>query len=164
MASNASTATTVATKSTSAKSAKEIRKTQTGLFEELLFARAPEEDLAEYDAGALAATARIAETALARFKPGEPVIDVSNSDLIKRNGRPVTVITLINDNMPFLLDSVLGEIGERTSSIYLVMHPVMDVRMDGSVNVVLGFAGPEKPAKGVVRVTLERSIPRRTKS
>ncbi|MEK1854004.1 MAG: NAD-glutamate dehydrogenase [Phyllobacterium sp.] len=154
MASNASTATTVATKATSAKSAKEIRKTQTGLFEELLFARAPEEDLAEYDAGALAATARIAETALARFKPGEPVIDVSNSDLIKRNGRPVTVITLINDNMPFLLDSVLGEIGERTSSIYLVMHPVMDVRMDGSANVVLGFAGPEKPAKGVVRVSV----------
>ncbi|MGH7004150.1 MAG: hypothetical protein ACREIP_09405, partial [Alphaproteobacteria bacterium] len=90
------------------------------LFEELLYARAPEEDLADYDKGALSAAAKLAEDALGRFKSGQSVIELSENNLVYRDGRPVTVVTLINDNMPFLLDSVLGEISERVSSVYLV--------------------------------------------
>jgi glutamate dehydrogenase len=140
----------VATKSKPPKAPKE--KPQAGLFEDLLFARAPEEDLADYDAGALTASAKLAENALAQFKSGRPVIDVSEGHIVSRDGRPVTVITLINDNMPFLLDSVLGEISERVTSVYLVLHPVMDI--DRNTNSVLGTAGPDKPGKDVARVSV----------
>jgi len=62
----------VAAKSKPPKATKE--KPHAGLFEDLLFARAPEEDLADYDAGALTASAKLAENALARFKSGQPVM------------------------------------------------------------------------------------------
>jgi glutamate dehydrogenase len=127
-------------------------KNKVRLFEELLFARAPEEDLAVYDAGALSVSAELAEDALSRFKSGRPLINLSDGGAISRDGRPITVITLINDNMPFLLDSVLGEISERVSSVYLVLHPVMDV--DRKSGAVIGAAGPDKPGKDQARVSV----------
>lgn len=127
-------------------------KNKVRLFEELLFVRAPEEDLAVYDAGALTASAKLAEDALRRFKSGKPLIDISDGSAVSRDGRPITVITLINDNMPFLLDSVLGEISERVSSVYLVLHPVMDV--DKKSGAVIGAAGPDKPGKDEARVSV----------
>ncbi len=127
-------------------------KNKVRLFEELLFARAPEEDLAVYDAGALTVSAKLAEDALSRFKTGRPLIDLSDGSAVTRDGRPITVITLINDNMPFLLDSVLGEISERVSSVYLVLHPVMDV--DKKSGAVIGAAGPEKPGNDEARVSV----------
>ncbi len=151
MASKTKSDVKAATKSKPPKAAKE-KKAGTGLFQELLFARAPEEDLAVYDAGALGTSAKLAQDALARFKSGKPLIDLSESNLVYRDGRPITVITLINDNMPFLLDSVLGEISERVSSVYLVLHPVMDV--DKKSGSVIGGAGPEKPGEGVARVSV----------
>ncbi|PSH60601.1 NAD-glutamate dehydrogenase [Phyllobacterium endophyticum] len=140
-----------AVKSKPPKAARE-KKPKAGLFEELLFARAPEEDLAVYDSGALTASAKLAEDALSRFKSGQPLIDLSENNVIHRDGRPITVITLINDNMPFLLDSVLGEISERVTAVYLVLHPVMDI--DRGKNSIIGAAGPEKPGPDVARVSV----------
>ncbi|WP_027231063.1 NAD-glutamate dehydrogenase [Phyllobacterium sp. UNC302MFCol5.2] len=128
------------------------KKIDAGLFEELLFARAPDEDLAGYDRSAIQTSAKLAEEALSRFKSGQSIIDVSEGSLVYRDGRPVTVITLINDNMPFLLDSVLGEISDRANAVYLVMHPVMDV--DAKTNKAIGPAGPDKPGKDVARVSV----------
>ncbi|MBZ9656582.1 NAD-glutamate dehydrogenase [Phyllobacterium lublinensis] len=153
MASKNKTDVKAATKSKPPKAVRE-KKAAPGLFEELLFARAPEEDLADYDAGALSTSAGLAEAALARFSSGKSVVDVSENNVVYRDGRPVTVISLINDNMPFLLDSVLGEISERSSTVHLVLHPVMDIRQDGKKNIVIGAAGPEKPGKDVARVSV----------
>lgn len=151
MASTTKSGAKAALKSKTAKATKE-KKQAPGLFEELLFARAPAEDLADYDAGALRTSARLAEDALSRFKSGKPLIDLSDGSTVSRDGRPVTVVTLINDNMPFLLDSVLGEISERVSSVYLVLHPVMDV--DRKSGAVIGAAGPDKPGKDEARVSV----------
>ncbi|MCX8293169.1 NAD-glutamate dehydrogenase [Phyllobacterium sp. 0TCS1.6A] len=129
-----------------------IVQNKVGLFYELLFARAPEEDLAVYDADALKASAKLAEEALSRFEPGKSVIEFSGPGTISRDGRPVTVVTLINDNMPFLLDSVLGEISERVSSVYLVLHPVMEI--DRKSRKLIGGAGPEDPGENVMRVSV----------
>ena len=45
-----------------------------------------------------------------------------------RQGKPVTVITAVNDNMPFLFDSIMGEIRDVAGEPMLVIHPVFDVR------------------------------------
>ena len=47
---------------------------------------------------------------------------------IVRNGRPLTVVTVVNDNMPFLFDSVLGEITDTAGEPSFVTHPVIGVR------------------------------------
>ena len=41
-----------------------------------------------------------------------------------------TVLEIVNDDMPFLVDSVSGEILRRERSIHLLLHPVVRVRRD----------------------------------
>jgi glutamate dehydrogenase len=93
-----------------------------------LLGRAPAEDLAAYEPAMLERAAALAGSAVAKHKRGESVIAVDVDAGIVRDGRPVTVVTVVNDNMPFLFDSVLGEIGSSAGEPVLVTHPVIDVR------------------------------------
>ncbi len=44
---------------------------------------------------------------------------------------PFSVIELLNDDMPFLLDSLLSELQARNINIHHVMHPVLNIKRDG---------------------------------
>jgi glutamate dehydrogenase len=57
-----------------------------------------------------------------------------------------TVIEIVNDDMPFLVDSVAGECTRRDISVYLIVHPVIGVRRTGGAVAELGDAA--KSAKG----------------
>ncbi|MBP6951272.1 MAG: NAD-glutamate dehydrogenase [Alphaproteobacteria bacterium] len=47
---------------------------------------------------------------------------------INDNSIPQTIVEIVNDNMPFLVDSVTGVINSLGYSIHLVIHPVMQVK------------------------------------
>ena len=70
----------------------------------------------------------IAHETVARHLPGTSVIDIRTDAGVASHGRPVSVITVVNDNMPFLFDSVLGEITESAGEPTFVIHPVVPVR------------------------------------
>ncbi|TPJ38133.1 NAD-glutamate dehydrogenase [Mesorhizobium sp. B2-5-13] len=93
-----------------------------------LLARAPAEDIAAYDVTDLERAADLAGQAVAVHKKGECVVAVEADSGVVREGRPVTVITVVNDNMPFLFDSILGEVTETSGEPTLVAHPVITVR------------------------------------
>jgi glutamate dehydrogenase len=42
----------------------------------------------------------------------------------------IAVLDILNDDMPFLVDSVLGELAERAVDIRLLVHPVFTVERD----------------------------------
>ncbi|MER9168181.1 NAD-glutamate dehydrogenase [Mesorhizobium australicum] len=93
-----------------------------------LLARAPAEDIAAYDVADLERAADLAGQAVAAHNKGECVVAVEADSGVVREGRPVTVITVVNDNMPFLFDSILGEVTETAGEPTLVTHPVVTVR------------------------------------
>ncbi|TKT82958.1 NAD-glutamate dehydrogenase [Aquamicrobium sp. LC103] len=97
---------------------------------EFLKARAPAEDLAEYDASVFAKAAELAYDALRKHRRGDSVVSIRNEPGIERHGRQMTVITVVNDNMPFLFDSILGEIADSAGEPALVLHPVIMVKHD----------------------------------
>ncbi|ASV87622.1 bacterial NAD-glutamate dehydrogenase family protein [Ochrobactrum quorumnocens] len=121
-------------------------------FSQLLFEWAPPEDLAAYDAAALDKSAQYGYEALQSYRKGKSIISVDNS--IERHGRPVSVITIVNDNMPFLLDSIMGELNDHVSQIFMVVHPVFDIEREKDDLTILGEASQLAPAKGVERVSL----------
>jgi len=97
-----------------------------------LYGRVPQEDLAAYAPAALADLAAAAYEHLKapRIGGGE---DVRLIDLeIEREGRrrDVTVLEVVNDNMPFLLDSTLAELVDQGYEPYLVAHPILAVERD----------------------------------
>ena len=120
-----------------------------------LLTRAPAEDVSCYEPGELEKAARRAWAALSRHRRGESVVDIDNGGEVRRQGRPVTVITVVNDNMPFLFDSILSEISESAGEASLVMHPVFAVRHDGTgVAELLGEPGAAKTDAAADRVSL----------
>ncbi|QPC85868.1 NAD-glutamate dehydrogenase [Mesorhizobium sp. NBSH29] len=120
-------------------------KTPTGSFAEILLARAPAEDIATYDAHVLEQAADYARKALAGHRKGESVVAIDAAAGVERAGRPVTIITIVNDNMPFLFDSILGEITDTAGQPTFVAHPVVLVKHSKSgVEEVLGDASNAK--------------------
>jgi glutamate dehydrogenase len=105
-------------------------------FTKLLFGRADAEDLIAYDASELAALARAAWTFLAGRKPNAPKIRFEQPEALDRKaldgGRlnTVSVIEIVNDDMPFLVDSVMGELTERGLTARLIVHPILEIERD----------------------------------
>ncbi len=104
-----------------------------------LFGRSAHEDLAHYAAEDIAALAERAWDFISVRTPGVPKIRCETLHLEGASERKlVTVIEILNDDMPFLVDSVMGELAERRLDIRLVAHPVFGVRRDGGRLAGLG--------------------------
>ena len=94
-----------------------------------LFGRAVPEDVARYAGRDLARLAERAWDFLIERAPDTPKI---RCELVRLQGgadvKAITVIELVNDDMPFLVDSVMGELAERRLDVRLVAHPVLGVQ------------------------------------
>jgi len=111
----------------------------TGGFVRDLFGRVPPEDLSPYPADALADLAGRARDFLAAPRhPGDPA-RLRLSDLtLSRDGkqRDVTVLEIVNDNRPFLLDSTLAALTFHGLTAQLVAHPILGVERDGGGGLI----------------------------
>ncbi len=106
-----------------------------------IYTRAVPEDVVRYGAGDLAALAERAYDFIAERQPGAPKLRCETVKLHASGGhKAVTVIDMINDDMPFLVDSVMGEIADRRLDVRLVSHPVLGVQRDGGRLTLLGAA------------------------
>ncbi|MEX0752757.1 MAG: NAD-glutamate dehydrogenase, partial [Xanthobacteraceae bacterium] len=110
-----------------------------------LFARAAADDLIGHDPDTLAKLAQEAWAFMETRRPGAPKIrfdDLPGG----AGGKPVSVIDIVNDDMPFLVDSVLSELAERALDIRLVVHPVFAVERDaGGRLAAFGTSAPNAP-------------------
>src|SRR5580692_345651 len=88
-----------------------------------LFGHAVPEDFARYRPEELAGVAEQSWALLQERKPSAPKIRFEPAA-----AKPgVAVLEIINDDMPFLVDSIVGEISERGLDIRLLVHPVFTV-------------------------------------
>ncbi|MCA1300223.1 NAD-glutamate dehydrogenase [Stappia indica] len=97
-----------------------------------LFARGAAEDLVSYTPEELVAIAEVAWADMATHPIGTHRINIYNPDFKIEGGRTgdVTVIEVVNDNMPFLVDSVMGELQASGLEVRLVLHPILTVERD----------------------------------
>ena len=111
-------------------------------FAEALFARAAPEDVLAYEPRELAALAEEAWSFLFERAPGAPKIRFESraGPIGAERVKAVSVLEIVNDDMPFLLDSVLGELTERGIAVHLVVHPVFAVERDPA-GILFAFRG-----------------------
>jgi glutamate dehydrogenase len=93
-----------------------------------LFGLAAPEDLRHCGAAELANIAEQSWSFLAERRPGTPKIRFE--PLVGARG--VAVLEIVNDDMPFLVDSVVGELNGRGLEIRSFVHPVFVVRRDAA--------------------------------
>src|SRR5499425_1434973 len=119
-------------------------------FVAALFAYAVPEDLMRYDPRQLAQLAANAWSLLAARKPGVPKIRLDTPDPTGHQRlRNDSVLEIVNDDMPFLVVSVLAELAERGIEVRFVVHPVLSVVRDAAGRLT-AFKGA-KPAAGALR-------------
>jgi glutamate dehydrogenase len=131
-------------------------------FVAALFGHAAPEDLVHYSSNELAAVGRAAFEDLQQRRPGEPNISVENPAAVAGGARleAVTVVEIVNDDMPFLLDSVLGELTEQGLAVTLVVHPIFNVERsrDGHLTAWHGEAdsGGAGLRESLIHIHVER--------
>ncbi|MGE0564719.1 MAG: NAD-glutamate dehydrogenase [Pseudolabrys sp.] len=110
-----------------------------------LFARSAAEDLTRYDADELVQLAEYAWAFFAERTPGAPKLRIVPATLPPSpQHKPVTLIEIVNDDMPFLVDSVLSELQKHGLRVQLVAHPVLMAERDSAGRLTKYGEGPRE--------------------
>ncbi|MGH7248643.1 MAG: NAD-glutamate dehydrogenase, partial [Pseudomonadota bacterium] len=104
-----------------------------------LFGLALPKDLTRFGPEELATIAAQSWAVFAQRSPGALQLRLAPA----ASPRGVSVLDIVNDDMPFLLDSVLGELNERGLKISLLAHPVFAVERDEAGRLIY-FEGARK--------------------
>jgi glutamate dehydrogenase len=96
-----------------------------------------------------------------RREPGERKIRIYNPHFEEHGWQSThTVVEMVNDDMPFLVDSTRMEINRQGYAIHMILHPVMQVRRDaeGRLIEVLPPDADEEDAisESVIHVEVDR--------
>ncbi|MBV9047262.1 MAG: NAD-glutamate dehydrogenase, partial [Solirubrobacterales bacterium] len=96
-----------------------------------------------------------------RRAPGEAKVRVYNPDLEQHGWQsPHTVVEVVSDDMPFVVDSINIELARNGYGIDLVIHPVIQVRRDDHEKLVdvleTGQEEPDAVAESIVHAEVVR--------
>ena len=101
-----------------------------GEFADLMFKGAAPEDLVGYTADELAVLATEAFGFIERRRPGSAKIRLFEPKAAGERLPSISVLEIVNDDMPFLVDSVMGELTDRGVPVRLIVHPIFNVARD----------------------------------
>jgi glutamate dehydrogenase len=86
--------------------------------------------------------ARQAEAGYAAFRtrPRGRHVMRARSETPEPGGTPVTVVEIANDDMPFLVDSIAGQLQAKGLNVRQLVHPILKVsrQPDGTLDAILG--------------------------
>jgi len=130
-------------------------------YAEQCFRRVPVEDLASEAPRALSAIVTGQLDFLKKRLPGEVLIRVFNPTLESHGWEsPHTIVEMVNDDAPFLVDSVSLAFSEMDIGVHLIIHPV--IRAGRSKAGVLKTIYSKKEAKGTAESVMQFQVDRKT--
>ncbi|MGH2342350.1 NAD-glutamate dehydrogenase [Segnochrobactraceae bacterium EtOH-i3] len=71
-------------------------------------------------------------------------------------GSPHSIIEIVNDDMPFLVDSVVAELGRQGLAIHLLLHPVLMVARDGDGRLTAVDDRAARTRESMMHVAVDR--------
>ncbi len=94
---------------------------------DILFGRASKDDLEHYSGEMLAVAAAHAMAEIEAWDGTEPRVTVTTLADVRPQGQPISILSVIDRNQPFLYDSVMGEVTSTHRDIHLAIHPILVV-------------------------------------
>ncbi len=101
----------------------------------LLFDRASPEDLENYSAEMLVHAACLAADEINSWRAITPKVSLHSPRDVKPGGQACSILSVTARNMPFLFDSVMGEVVAQQRNILLAVHPILLVAKDKPVRI-----------------------------
>ncbi|MEQ8700759.1 MAG: NAD-glutamate dehydrogenase, partial [Bauldia litoralis] len=135
----------------------------TAQFVRRFYAHVPPADLADRTPADLAAAAADFY-AHARIRRGRlPKIRVHTPRKLFSNGKPAhTVVEIVNDDMPFLVDSVTAELNAQGMTCHLVVHPIVTVLRDARGRLLAILPDGDTPEDAVVESWMRVEVDQHT--
>ena len=100
------------------------------------YAHVPPEDLLSREQRDLFGAAKSLWEFAQRRKPGTATLRVFNPREAEEGWHsPRTIVEIVNDDMPFLVDSVTAALNNIDLIVHLVIHPIFRVKRDGKGKV-----------------------------
>jgi glutamate dehydrogenase len=100
------------------------------------FAQAAPEDLLGYAPLDLSTLIEQAFAFLSARRPGLAKVRVVDAPAISDKLKAISIIEIVNDDMPFLVDSVMAELAAHDIAVRLVAHPILGVERDSAGRLV----------------------------
>ncbi len=128
-------------------------------FARRLYERVADKDLAAAPVEQRAAAAASLLAFARRRLPGVAKVRVLNPALADHGFESRhTVVQIVNDDMPFLVDSIANEFNRREIAVHLLAHPVVAVRrdLDGDLGELAGEAGDGAPRESLMHIEIDR--------
>ncbi len=111
-------------------------------FIDQYFGQVDPEDLAERDTADLYGAALSHWHFARKREPGRARVRAFNPSVAEHGWQSThTVIEIVNDDMPFLVDSVTMEVNRNGLTLHLIVHPLVDVQRDAA-GQLQGLATP----------------------
>src|ERR1700736_4873333 len=140
---------------------KEVKgKVQAETFIRQYYSQVDPEDLAERSISNLCGAALAHLDFMGEFKSGAPKLRAYNPQSQKDGWESThTAIEIVNDNMPFLVDSVTMEVNRQGLTLHLIIQPVMRTKRDakgGLSEILPREAGKSGSSESVMHVEVDR--------
>ncbi|HZP30340.1 MAG TPA: NAD-glutamate dehydrogenase, partial [Acidimicrobiia bacterium] len=119
------------------------------------FAHVPADDLREREPEQLARTV-VAHFELARLRePGVPAVHVWSPAAADGGPQRASVVDVVTDDMPFLVDSVRMELNRRGTVVSLIAHPQVPVTRDRD-GLLVDVGAPGAPVESFLHFEIAR--------
>ena len=91
-------------------------------------------------------------------KPGQPLLRIFNPSTKGGYQSSYTIIEMVNDDMPFLVDSVSAAIDRQDLTVHTTIHPVLRVKRDakGKLRDILRRSDTEGKFESYIRFAIDR--------
>ncbi|MEM7566922.1 MAG: NAD-glutamate dehydrogenase domain-containing protein, partial [Pseudomonadota bacterium] len=126
-------------------------------FARHMFAGGASDDLAPYGPRALADLAELALDYMSQRSPGERKVRLydASGEAADSALSSVSILEAINDDRPFLVDSITALLAERGHDINLLLHPIFAVERDAAGRL-LGFPEGGERRESLIHIHLPR--------
>ncbi len=124
----------------------------------MLYGKGAAEDVVAYTATELIAFAEGAMSSLSLRVPGIHSIRIYNPvwDDDASHRKEVTVVDILNDNMPFLVDSVMQELTDAGIEVRLMVHPILSVVRGMSGRLLSIGDDPDSNRESFIQIHIAR--------
>jgi glutamate dehydrogenase len=132
---------------------------QIDLFLRQYFGNVPVEDMQGRSPDKLGQAAMSHLEFAAVRKPGEPRLRIFNPSERQHGYQSAfTIIEMVNDNMPFLVDSVAAAIDRQNLTVHMTIHPVLRLRRDakGKLKEILPRSSEDGESESFIRFVVDR--------
>src|SRR5258708_975573 len=125
------------------------------------FGQVDPEDLSERQPADLYGAALSHWNFARKREPGRPRVRVFNPTIVEHGWQSThTIIEIVNDDMPFLVDSVVMEVNRHGLTLHLIMHPIVAVERasDGTLTGLAPDSSPVRALESFIHVEVDRIV------